>query len=130
MGSFSGALDISVEGNPMGSISVLPGRLQRTLTISGSQLPTGGSVEVVQGPVDYAGVATPDPGTNVVTTLTASLVQGGADVLLDTSASSFVRLNVLDGSGKRVGFSNPVWLLNERPPTAIPGPRLAPDTSA
>ncbi|MDQ1439975.1 MAG: hypothetical protein QOG97_203, partial [Acidimicrobiaceae bacterium] len=111
MGSFSGALDISVEGNPMGSISVLPGRLQRTLTISGSQLPTGGSVEVVQGPVDYGGVATPDPGTNVVTTLTASLVQGGADVLLDTSASSFVRLNVLDGSGKRVGFSNPVWLL-------------------
>jgi len=126
LGSFDGLLDIDVDGCPMGSVSVQPGVDERLLTVTAALLPTDGAVEVVSGPVDYAGPAAPDPGTGVVAILRASdLVGGTAQLQLATTNSSFVRVNVLSAAGLRVAFSNPIWLLREPPPVAIPAQRLA-----
>jgi hypothetical protein len=44
---------------------------------------------------------------------------------VDTSASSFLRTQVVDSAGKVQGLSNPVWLLGSPPPNGIPAPRQA-----
>lgn len=113
--SFRGLLDLSAEGTPMGSASVLAGVPRREVTVTGVDLPTGSVVEVVRGPVDY-GTAT-DPGSVRVAELPASaFVTGSAGVAVDTSTSCFVRVQVRTLDGRRVALSNPVFLLAEEPP--------------
>ncbi len=133
LGSFTGALWLQLDANPMGSVSVNPAP-RRPLTIVATGLPANGVVEVVRGPVDYAGTAQPDPATAVVATMPASAFANRgrvATVLVDTSASCFVRVNVLDTTtARRTAFSNPIWLLREPPPNGIPPARRAPDTPA
>jgi len=81
-------------------------------------------VQVLQGPVDYAGTNDLTAGTSVVATVPAADLSGyQASVSIGTSTSSFVRTQVLDPNGAVIGISNPVWLLRELPPQGIPAPR-------
>ncbi|GAA1922577.1 twin-arginine translocation signal domain-containing protein [Nocardioides marmoribigeumensis] len=121
-GQWSGALDLLVDDSvPMGAVSVSD-KGSRSLAVWATQLPPGGAVQVVGGPVDYAG--NPDPATSVVATLSPSSFSGDtAAVTLDTSASQFFRVQVLDERGRLLGSSNPVWLLRANPPHGIPPAR-------
>lgn len=123
---YGGCLDLLADGScPMGSVSIsaLPARsLQLTATV----LPTGGSLQLVRGAVDYAGTAHPQPTATVVASYSSADLAGDqATALVDTTASSFVRTQVLDRSGAVVALSNPVWLLREPPPRGIPPQRIA-----
>jgi hypothetical protein len=127
LGSFRGYLDVNVEGNPMGSVSIKSGSTSRALTATAVDLPTGSSVEVVRGPVDYANAL--DPGTAVVQTLPdTAFATGQATVGIDTSTSCFVRLNVVDANGRRIAFTNPIMLLQSEPVRPLPDYRRAPDS--
>ena len=126
LGGFNGHLDVEVEGNPMGSVSVMPGSTTRELTVTALDLPTGAKVEVVRGAVDYSNSV--DPANTVVQTLADSaFVDGKANVGIDTSTSCFVRLNVVTSAGRRVGFSNPVMLLQDEPSSPVPDARRGPN---
>ncbi|MCY7395534.1 MAG: CehA/McbA family metallohydrolase [Nocardioides sp.] len=127
LGAFNGYLNASVEGNPMGSVSIKPGARSRELTVTALDLSTGSYVEVVRGPVDYSNSL--DPGTAVVTTLpSTAFTAGQATVGIDATQSCFVRLNVVDATGRRVAFSNPVMLLQSEPARPLPDYRRAPDS--
>ena len=125
MVGYQGALDLLVDGIcPMGSVSVseLP---TTSLVLTATDIPNGGTLELVQGLVDYAGTADPTPpATRVVATFPGTaLNSGSAELLVDTRQSSFVRSQVRDSAGALVALSNPVWLLRETPPSAIPAER-------
>lgn len=126
LGVLPGSIWFDVDGSPMGSVTVSAASA-RTLKMTVTGLPTAGHVEVVQGPVDYAGAGTPDPGTRVVRTVdVAALAAGEVRVTLDTSSSCFVRLNLYDAvQGRRTAFTGPTWLLRSAPPTLIPAARAA-----
>lgn len=117
-----GQMDLLVDDvAPMGSVSV-SSRTSRTLAIRGVNLPTGGRVEVVGGPVDDAGRS--DPGTAVLHTVTAASFVGGVHALsVNTSTSRFLRVQVRDSAGRIVGSSNPIWLLRSPPSAGIPPAR-------
>ncbi|HVQ87837.1 MAG TPA: hypothetical protein VMT88_06610 [Actinomycetes bacterium] len=121
---FKGELDLLVDSAiPMGSASI-SSQSQRQLQVIATNLPTGGTVRVIRGTVDYAGTASPVPNTSVVATLSASdLSTGSASLSIDTTKSRFVRTEVRNGSGATVAVSNPVWLLRETPPNGIPAER-------
>ena len=96
----------------------------RQLVVYATALPSGSTVQVVRGPVDYAGPGNPTSGTSVVSSFPASTFgTGQASVSLDTSASRFFRVQVVDSAGTTVGISNPVWLLRSAPPGGIPAAR-------
>jgi len=124
LSGYRGSLDLLVDGVcPMGSVSV-SGLWRRQLRVTATDLPAGGSLQVVQGRVDYAGPLFPVPATRVIATYADTALGGGAAVLaVDTSSSSFVRTQVLDATGEVVGLSNPVWLLREPPAAGIPQAR-------
>jgi hypothetical protein len=118
-----GDLDLLVDGSvPMGAVSVSR-KPSRSLAIWATDLPTGSAVQVVAGPVDYAGHV--NPGTSVLRTLTPSSFSGNvATIAVDTSRSRFYRVQVLlDRTGQTLGTSNPVWLLRVPPPGGIPPAR-------
>jgi hypothetical protein len=123
-GLWPGDLDLLVDDSvPMGSVSVSRKR-SRSLAIWATLLPAGSAVQVITGPVDYAGNA--DPGTRISHTLTSSSFSGNmATIVVDTSTSQFFRAQVLDSSGQVLGTSNPVWLLRAAPPGGIPPARRA-----
>ena len=117
-----GETDLLVDGAVrMGSVSVAT-KATRSLAIWASALPSGASVQLVSGPVDYT--AAVDPGTVVVRTLAASAFSAGvATVSVDTSTSRFYRVQVLAADGTLIGCGNPVWLLRSAPPGGIPPAR-------
>jgi hypothetical protein len=83
-------------------------------------------VEILQGEVDYAGTSGLTANTKIIASYPVSSFSGGMVTLgVDNSASSFVRVQVLNSSGRVVGASNPVWLLLSPPPGGIPAPRQA-----
>lgn len=117
-----GQLDMLVDGVvPMGKASIST-RTSRSLNIFAANLPAGCAVEIVRGPVDYAG---DDPGTVVVGTVASSAfgTSGTVTRKVDTTQSCFVRTQVRNSTGGIVGIGNPVWLLREPPPTDIPPAR-------
>jgi hypothetical protein len=118
----NGETDLLVDGTvPMGHVSV-SSLATRSLAIYAVNLPAGGSVQVVTGPVDYAGAQ--DPGTSVTRTLAPSAFSGGvATISVDTSVSRFYRVQILASDGTIVGCGNPVWLLRSSPPGGIPPSR-------
>jgi hypothetical protein len=124
LSSYRGALDILVDGTcPMGAVSV-SSATTRKLVATATSIPSGGSLQVVRGTVDYAGTSAPTPNTSVVATYSASQLAGGSITQsVDTSASRFFRTQVLDSSGKVIGLSNPIWLLRSAPPNGIPARR-------
>jgi hypothetical protein len=122
---FTGWLDLLVDGvYPMGSVSIaqMP---SRTVRITATKIPSGGWVSVVTGPVDHAGSSQPDPGTTTTPIAASAFAAGYADIAVDTSVSTFVRVVVVDSTGRIVAGSNPVWLLTEPGPEPIPPARLA-----
>jgi hypothetical protein len=125
-GDQGASMNLTVDGTcPMGSVS-LSSAASRKLTVSASGIPSGGSVAVLQGHVDYAGSGDPTPNTKVIATYSpANLVNGGGQVTLkvDTSKECFARTAVLDHAGNTIALSNPVWMLHKNPPGGIPGPR-------
>lgn len=123
----SGAsLNLNVDGVcPMGSASV-SSLTSRTLTVTATGIPSNGTVQILQGAVDYAGTADPNPDTKVIASLSASDFTGHqATRKIDTSADSFVRVQVLDHNAKIAAAANPIWLFQNPPPNGIPGPRQA-----
>ncbi|HEY7147182.1 MAG TPA: hypothetical protein VH637_23295 [Streptosporangiaceae bacterium] len=126
LSSYRGSLDLLVDGtSPMGSVSVarVP---SRQLLASATKIPANGSLQILQGTVDYAGTAALSANTKVVGTYPASaLGSGSVQQSIDTSKDTFVRTQVLNSSGAVVGLSNPVWLLRAAPPGGIPAPRAA-----
>jgi hypothetical protein len=121
-----GTLDLLVDDScPMGSVS-LSRLTRRQLGVMASGIPAQGSLQVVQGTVDYAGAADPQPDTAVIASYSAAdLASGQARLAVDTSAGSFVRTQVLDAAGNVIALSNPAWLLRNMPPNGIPGPRAS-----
>ncbi len=117
-----------VDGScPMGSVSV-SSVTSRQLVATATGVPSDGSLQVLQGAVDYAGTTDPSANTKVVESYSAAqLAASGGSVTLqvDTTESSFLRTQVLRSSGTIVGASNPVWLLRAPPPGGIPTPRAA-----
>jgi hypothetical protein len=117
-------LDLSVGGTvPMGKVSVKSYN-SRALNIFATNLPTNSLVQVVRGPVDFAGN---DPGTAVIATIKAATfaTSGLASLAVSTTSSCFVRVQVRTSAGVIVGTSNPIWLLRQPPATGIPAARLA-----
>jgi hypothetical protein len=119
-----GEIDMLVDGTvPMGAVSV-SSLTTRQLAISAAALPAGSTVQIVAGPVDYAGRV--DPGTSVITTLQASAFTAGAvTVPVTTTSSRFYRAQVVNSAGQLIGTGNPVWLVREQPPVAVPPARRA-----
>jgi hypothetical protein len=117
-----GETDLLVDGAVrMGSVSVAT-KATRSMAIWAANLPAGSSVQLVAGPVDFAGAQ--DPGTTVVNTLATTAFSGGvATVTVDTSVSRFYRVQVLAKDGTLIGCGNPVWLLRAAPPGGIPPAR-------
>lgn len=121
---FRGRIDLTVDGTvPMGSVGVSD-RDSRELWLEVAGIPPGGSVDVLRGDVDHAGPDQVDPVLST-TTLRAGDFDAAdvATVTVDCSVSRFVRLVVKTADGVPVGFSNPIWLLRERPPRGIPKAR-------
>jgi hypothetical protein len=114
-----GQIDMLVDDVvPMGGVSISTSST-RQLTIYASGLPSGSVVELVAGPVDYAGAV--DPGTSIARSLGASSFSSGpATVTVDTSTSTFYRATVRLADGTVVGTGNPVWLLRSAPPGGVP----------
>lgn len=124
MSLFAGSLDLVVDGCcPMGGVSVST-LATRSLRVTATGIPAGGSLRLVRGLVDYAGPGTPAPNTVVAATWPATaFTTGSSTVSVDNSRSSFLRTEVLDGTGKIVALSNPVWLFTSAPATPVPAAR-------
>lgn len=122
LSAFRGALDLVADGLcPMGSVTVSQ-VASRALKLVASGLPSGSSVHLRQGTVDYAGAVA--AGTKVVASYpAAAFVSGHLDQQVDTRASSFVRTEVLDAAGHLIAISNPIWLLRAAPPGGVPAAR-------
>lgn len=123
VGRYPGAeLDMLVDGAvPMGAVSV-SSKTSRKLTIYAAHVPGGATVQLISGPVDYAGHA--DPGTAIDRSFPASaFVNGTVTVTVDTSTNRFYRIQVCHPAGRIIGIGNPVWLLRHAPPSGISDPR-------
>jgi hypothetical protein len=121
------ALDMLVDRQvPMGAVSV-SSRTSRSLTLTAAGLPPGWTVALYQGDVDYAGRSHLVSNAHQVGSFGPGQLDrnGQATVTVDTSASSYLRTKVVSPGGDTRALSNPVWLLNARPPSGIPGPRQA-----
>ena len=124
LSGYRGSLDLLVDGSvPMGSVSIstVP---SRRLVASATAVPAQGSLQILQGHVDYAGAADLSANTKVIGSYSASQLSSGSVVQrVNNRKDSFVRTQVLDSTGAPVGLSNPVWLLRAAPPGGIPAPR-------
>lgn len=121
--SWRGMLDLLVDGvAPMGSASV-SGLSSRSLTIMATGVPSGGTVRLIRGPADLAGPNAPDPGTTVTSYPASQFAGGSLTVPVATATSAYVRVEVVDSTGRLKASSNPVWLLRAAPPGGIPDAR-------
>ena len=109
----------------MGSVTVSSASTRKVHVVA-TGMPTGSTLQVVRGTVDYAGTANAVPNSSVMRSYTASALAGGSvDFVADTSASRFLRTQVIGSDGVLLAASNPVWLLRSAPPGGIPAPRAA-----
>jgi hypothetical protein len=124
LSQFNGSLDLLIDSQvPMGAVSVSQ-VTSRQLTATALGLPTGSSLQVMRGVVDYAGKAQLTDDVKVVSSYSASNISGGQVSLnIDTSSSCFVRAQLLSSRGAIIATSNPIWLLRSQPPNGIPTPR-------
>jgi hypothetical protein len=119
-----GQLDLMVDDSVLMGQASVSSRTSRSLAVFAANLPSGSTVELVRGPVDYTGN---DPGTSVISTIAASGFgsDGRVSRSIDTSTSCFMRAQVRNSAGAIVGVGNPVWLLRAAPPGGIPADRSA-----
>ncbi len=126
--AFRGTIDLLVDGDsPMGSVSVSD-RSMRSLQITLTRMPKGGSARLITGPVDYAGPAVPDPETVSSSFTSSDFESGPVTVSVDTNLGRFARLEVTDSTERVVAVSNPVWMLRAGPPEGVPAARAGRET--
>ena len=116
-------IDTLTDGTvPMGKASV-SSRNNRSMVIGVTNLPANCVVELVRGPVDYAGQ---DPLTSVVASFPRSAfgTAGMVTASVTTSTNCFIRPQVRQ-NGALVATGNPTWLLRATPSTGIPAARAA-----
>ncbi|MCW3813964.1 hypothetical protein ONA91_05785 [Micromonospora sp. DR5-3] len=120
---YRGALDIEVGGRTaMGGV-LLTDAAELTLRLRASDLPAGGSLEVVTGTADLAGLADPTPATRTSTVPARQLRSGWHDLRVEPGVGAYVRTQVRGRDGAIVGVSNPTWLLRQAPPRGVPAAR-------
>ena len=121
---YRGSMDLLVDGTvPMGSVSVSK-VATRNLAATATKLPSGGSLQVLQGKVDYAGTSDLTANTNVIASYPAAkLASGSVKLSVSNATSSFLRTQVVNSDGNVIALSNPVWLLRSAPPGGIPATR-------
>src|SRR5262249_49996557 len=126
LSAFRGALDMLVDGSvPMGAVSVSPVN-SRSLMATATKMPTGSTLQILQGVVDYAGQQQLSANTKVIGSYPAAQLAGGSvEQAVDTSAGSFLRTQIVASTGAVIAASNPVWLLRSVPPNGIPAAREA-----
>ena len=110
--AWKGTLQLAAGGAAaMGGV-VVTGQRTVPVTVTATDLPADGSVEIVTGRTDRAA---PAPAIE-------STVSRG-EHSFDAPAGSYVRAMVRDAAGRIVGIGNPVWLLREDPPGGVPPAR-------
>jgi hypothetical protein len=126
LAKFRGTLDLMADGSaPMGSVTVSTANTRNVL-LSATAMPSGSSLQVVRGVVDYGGASHPTPNATVVKTYAASaLASGSVTYAADNTSSAFYRTQVVASNGAIIAASNPVWLLRSAPPGGVPAPRAA-----
>jgi predicted metal-dependent phosphoesterase TrpH len=96
---WNGTLEVAAGGRPaMGAVAVTGGRAV-PVTVTATDLPRDGRLEVVTGPVDRAA---PAPAIGTVRSHRGSHS-------LDLPADHYVRAVVRDAAGRIVGVGNPLW---------------------
>lgn len=116
LGGWDGALQTRAAGGPaMGGVAVT-GQPAVPVTVTATDLPKGGSLEIVTGSADRAAVAP----------AVISTVARAGEHSLDAPTGSYVRAVVRDGEGRIVGIGNPTWVLREPPPGGVPPARRLP----
>jgi hypothetical protein len=109
---WAGTLEVTAAGRPaMGAVAVTDARAV-PVTVTATELPRGGALEVLTGQVDRAA---PEPA------VTGATARGGSHSV-DLPAGSYVRAVVRDAAGRIVGVGNPLWVADE--PAGIPPARL------
>jgi hypothetical protein len=126
LSKYRGSLDLLVDGSvPMGAVSV-SSVTSRSLVATATGLPSGSTLQILQGAVDYAGQNGLTANTRLIGSYTASQLAGGSVTqAVDTTAGSFLRTQVLSSAGTIIATSNPLWLLQSPPPNGIPAARGA-----
>jgi hypothetical protein len=126
LSAYRGALDLLVDGSvPMGAVSV-SSVTSRQLVSAATGLPAGSTLQILQGAVDYAGQSGLTANTALIGSYSANQLDAGSVAqVVDTSADSFLRTQVVSATGAVIAASNPVWLLQNPPPGGIPAPRQA-----
>jgi len=125
MSLFGGSLDLTAEGYiGMGQAGFV------TLPKSGLAVSVVGaepdwSVSVVMGVVDEPGAAALDPLVARKKFSMAEAVDGVLSLSVNTVVSRFYRVELMNGSGAVVAYSNPVWLFTQLPVNTIPAVRWA-----
>jgi hypothetical protein len=132
---YAGTIDLVLDdGTPMGGITTRGSATSRALTILASALASTMSFEVVMGVVDFAGPSDPTSGTTVVDVVPAALLAtGSTTITVPTVADCFYRLNLVDAAApadaQRIGFTNPIWIVNAPVSTAHPGRQPTPSAT-
>ncbi|MGZ4537420.1 MAG: hypothetical protein ACXVXE_17905, partial [Nocardioidaceae bacterium] len=122
LGGFAGTVDMTLDDDlPMGAVAVNAlGAHTMHLRVTG--VPSGGSVQILQGHLDYAGTSDPTPNTQVVKTIGGTDLGPSVDVPLTADDASFFRVQVVDRSGAVVALGQPTWLLDQAR-TPVPAAR-------
>lgn len=118
LAGWRGAMELSVHGAPaMGGVLVTSDPAT-AVAVQATDLPAGGTLEVVVGRVDDAGEHDAKPAVDV-----RRYATGAATV--EVPPGSYLRSVVRSARGDLVGFSNPVWVLGAEPALGVPlGRRL------
>ncbi|MCP3802811.1 hypothetical protein NLX83_26400 [Allokutzneria sp. A3M-2-11 16] len=119
-----GSLEATVNGaSAMGGV-LLSSAKKVPLTITVTDAPADGTIELVSGVVDYAGTGQLDPATTSRSVRVAELTGGRWNLDVEPGRGSFVRAVMRDGSGEVAGVGNPTWLLPEPPAGGVPRERV------
>lgn len=108
---WNGTLRTTAGDSPALGAVVATGGRSVPVTVTATELPRGGTLEVVTGRADRAA---PVPAIQTVP------VPGGTRTA-DVAAGSYVRAVVRDATGRIVGVGNPTWVVRDH--TAIPSER-------
>ena len=110
---------LSVDNALMGSVLIDPTSVANLLTISATDIPIGGKVDIVRCDVDYSGAASTGSSRGVIlrSVLPYEVTNGNYQLSVASGTSCVYYLKVYDGSGAVVAFTNPVWVLKQESPT-------------
>lgn len=126
--AYQGRLWLDLDGAPMGSVRVDPVTTgSASLTVTATDLPTGASVSVYRGAVDYPGATVSAPGLELLGSFPATaLTSGSLQLSPAKDRSCYYLAAVRLSNGTLVGFSNPVWELKaENATRPVPAARRA-----